>query len=318
LARPGFSCGDAAVAGNDAVNEELRQTRRHPRALEFFRRRDINRLESTTIAHSAKPTNRATMSRWKAACIHLAISLTLASGIASLLYLLWFPPPYFTAAGATRLMLLIIGVDVVIGPALTLLVFNTNKPKRELRLDLSIIGVLQAFAFAYGLYVICQARPVFVVAAVDRLNVIAADELSDTDLAKGSAPEFRQRSWTGPRLVGANPSDVDVGTIVMQVAQSGKDIDQLPQYYVPYDQVAEALLKRAHPLTALKSVTSAQQAYLLQLDKQAKARGDVLVFVPLQSRKADFTAVISARSKRPLAVLAIDPWQATPSRPAKS
>jgi hypothetical protein len=78
-------------------------------------------------------TNYPTVSRWKAAGIHLAISFALALAVAALLYLLWFPPPYFIAAGATGLMLLIIGVDVIVGPALTLLVFNPAKPKRLIR-----------------------------------------------------------------------------------------------------------------------------------------------------------------------------------------
>jgi hypothetical protein len=82
------------------------------------------------------------MTRWKAAGTHLAISLALAALVGALLYLLWFPPPYFIAAGASTLILLLMGVDIGIGPLLTLLVFNPAKPRRLLRLDLSIIGIV--------------------------------------------------------------------------------------------------------------------------------------------------------------------------------
>ncbi|WP_430388228.1 TfpX/TfpZ family type IV pilin accessory protein [Dyella sp. 20L07] len=248
------------------------------------------------------------MSRWKAASIHLAISFALALGVAGLLYFLWFPQPYFIAAGATGLMLLIISVDVVIGPALTLVVFNGAKPKRELCLDLSIIGVLQAIAFAYGLFVICQARPIFVVAAVDRLNVVMANELTDADLAKGRALEFRRRSWTGPTLIGAKPDTTNTIELALQALSGGKDIDRLPQYYVSYEQVADNLLARAHPLSMLKGTTPAQQSYIQKLTSEAKGRGDALVYVPLQARKIDYAAVISTRTKRPLAILAANPW----------
>lgn len=249
-----------------------------------------------------------TISRWKAAGIHLVVSFALALGISALIYLLWFPPPYFIAAGATTLMLLIIGVDVVIGPALTLLVFNPTKPKHLIRLDLAIIGVLQAIAFAYGLYVICQARPVFVVAAVDRLKIVMANELSDADLAKGHEPEFRRRSWTGPVLVGAKSNAADTLGLALQALSGGKDIDALPQYYVPYHESAGTLSKHARPITALKHLTPAQSEYIQSLLTKAKERGGSLTYVPLQSRKADYAAILSPQTEEPIAVLATDPW----------
>lgn len=253
-------------------------------------------------------TNHPTISRWKAAGIHLAISFALALGVAALLYLLWFPPPYFIAAGATGLMLLIISVDVVIGPALTLLVFNPAKPRHLIRLDLSIIAVLQAMAFVYGLFVICQARPVFVVAVVDRLKIVMANELSDADLAKGRVPEFRHRSWTGPIFAGAKPDAADTLKLALQALSTGKDIDAEPQYYVPYNESAEGLMKHGRPVSALKSLTTAQSSYIKALTSKAKERGDILTYVPLQSRKADYAAILSAKTRKPIAILATDPW----------
>ncbi len=248
------------------------------------------------------------MSRWEAASIHLAISVFTALCTAALLYLLWFPPPYFVAAGASTLMLLIMGVDVVMGPLLTLVAFSATKSKRMLRIDLTIIGLLQVAAFAYGLSVICQARPIYVVAAVDRLVVVSANELSDADLEKGKTPEFRRRSWTGPKLVGAQPNAADAPSVVMQASSGGNDIDHLPKYYVAYDQVSQSLLRHAHPLSKLKGIEAAQQADLQQLTDKAKERGDSLVYVPLQTRKADFAAILSTQTHRPVAVVSANPW----------
>ncbi len=248
------------------------------------------------------------MSRWKASGIHLAISLTLALCVSALLYLLWFPPPYFIAAGATGLMLLIVGVDIVVGPALTLLVFNPAKSKRQLRLDLSIIAIVQTIAFAYGLFVICQTRPVFVVAVVDRLRIVMANELSDADLAKGHTPEFRHRSWTGPLLVGAKPGGADTLKLALQALESGKDIDIRPQYYVSYSDAAESLMRHSRSLSQLKGLTPVQKGYLQGLSDRAAKQGDTLRYIPLQSRKTDFAAILSTRTNRLVAVLATDPW----------
>lgn len=249
------------------------------------------------------------MSRLKAACIHLSISLALALCVAALVYFFWFPKPYFGVAGAPTLMMLIMGVDIVIGPTLTLLVFNPGKPKRLLRLDLTVIGTLQIVAFVYGLYVICQARPVFIAAVVDRLNVVAADQISDADLAKGRSLVFQRRSWKGPELVGAiPPKKGNAVDLALQALAGGKDIQQLPQYYVTYEQAAVGLLKHAHPLSALRAVTPSQRAYLQRLVRSATARGDKLVYVPIQSRKKDGAAILSTQTKKPIAVVLTNPW----------
>jgi hypothetical protein len=247
------------------------------------------------------------MNRWKAATIHLSISVVLATLIVTLLYFVWFPSPYFVAAGANGLILLLMGVDVCIGPLLTLLVVNRNKALKLLRLDLTIIGVLQAIALGYGLHVVISARPVFIVAEVDRLVAVSADQLSDADLAKGNLPESRKRSMTGPVLVGAlPPNGIAPGDFALQVFKTGKDIDRLPQYYVPYDQVIDAVLKHAKPLTSLKHATDSQRAYLNRL--QAEAPSQTLEVLPLQRGDHDYSAIISPVSKRPIAVLPISAW----------
>ena len=247
------------------------------------------------------------MNRWKAAAIHLSISVVVALLIGALLYFLWFPSPYFAAAGANKLILLLMGVDVCIGPLLTLLVVNRHKPLRLIRLDLTVIGILQAIAFGYGLHVIISARPVFIVAEVDRLVMVSAEQLNDADLAQGQQPEFRKRSLTGPVLVGAlPPKGKDAGLFALQVMKSGKDIDQLPRYYLPYDQVIGDVMKRAKPLASLKNATASQQAYLAALQAASPSPLKVL---PLQRGEHSYSAIISLVSMRPVAVLAIDPWK---------
>ena len=248
------------------------------------------------------------MSRWKAAGIHLTISFALAAIIGAVLYFLWFPPPYFIAAGASRLMLVLIGVDIGIGPLLTLLAVNPHKPKRLLKLDLSIIAVLQALAFGYGIHVIAAARPIFVVAEADRFVLVAADEISDADLAQGSLPAFRKRSWTGPVLVGAAPpSDKkDSGTFAMQVMATGKDIDRLPRYYMTYDQIVGKFIPHAKSLNQLTKATAKQHRQLQRL--QAESSDGPLLALPVQHGDQNLTVILSPRTKRPLRILPIDSW----------
>ena len=255
-----------------------------------------------------KPAAVHTVSRWKAAAIHLAISFTLAATIGAILYFLWFPPPYFVAAGASKLMLVLMGVDIGIGPSLTLLAANPRKPKRLLKLDLSIIVALQAVAFGYGLHTIASARPIFVVAEADRFVLVASDEISNADLAQGSLPAFRKRSWTGPVLVGAAPpkGKNGGGAFALQVMATGKDIDRLPRYYLPYDQIVGKFMPHTKSPDQLVKATAEQRRELQRLQSQAGAAP--LLTLPLQYSNQNLTVILSPWTKLPLKILPINSW----------
>ena len=75
-----------------------------------------------------------------------------------------------------------VGVDVVCGPLLTLVLFNPAKSRRELRLDLSLVAVIQLAALAYGLYSISLARPVIQAFETDRFAVVSAVEIDPGQL----------------------------------------------------------------------------------------------------------------------------------------
>lgn len=246
------------------------------------------------------------ISRWKAAGIHLAISLLLACAVGSLIYFVWYPQPYFFAAGASTLMMLIMGVDVAIGPLLTLVACNPKKTRRHLAIDLSVIGTLQAIAFLYGLSIIVAARPAFIVAEVDRFVLVSANELEASDLAEGSRPEYRHAPWWGPLLVGATaPRDGKTMDRVLSTIETGKDINLMPKYYVPYDEVAKDMLKRAKSLDKLRGGDARIKA---QLEDRMHA-SVVPLFLPLRARTMFHTALVSPVDARPLNVLPIDPWQ---------
>jgi hypothetical protein len=138
--------------------------------------------------------------------------------------------------------------------------------------------------------------------------MVSADQVSDADLAQGQQPEFRKRSFIGPVLVGAlPPKGKGVADFALQVMHTGKDIDQLPKYYLPYDQAIDDVMKHAKPLASLKNLTASQQSYVDAL--QAASPTLTLKVLPLQRGEHSYSAIISPASKRPIAVLAVDPWK---------
>ena len=248
------------------------------------------------------------MSRWKAAGIHLLISCSIGLIVGALLFGVWYPPPYFHAAGADVLVLLLVSVDLTLGPLLTLVVFKSGK--WGLRFDLALIAIIQSAALVYGMSVVLRSRPVFLVAAVDRFVLVSASEIDDDDLSKGSKPEFRSLSWTGPRLAGAQiPSTWQERNTVLFSSIAGKDIDKYPQYFADYAAAAPGLLKRAKPLDALKVTDDDARKTLAAAIDKAGEPAERIVWVPLVARKANLVMLLDRDSGKPLRAVPINPWK---------
>jgi hypothetical protein len=79
--------------------------------------------------------------------------------------------------------LIVVTVDVILGPLITLAVFNRAKPWTELRRDLVIVALIQLSALGYGLWTVFVARPVHLVFEYDRFRVVHAVEVPPEMLA---------------------------------------------------------------------------------------------------------------------------------------
>lgn len=250
------------------------------------------------------------MSRWKAAGIHLALSLIVAALTLALLFWVWYPGPLFTASGGDRLVLLLVGIDLVIGPLLTLIVFRAGKP--GMRFDLAFIGTCQALALLYGLWVIGGARPVYVAFSVDRFIAVAANQLDDADLAAAAGP-YRRRSWTGPVWVAAlMPEDPEQRDALLFSALAGKDLERFPQYYAPIDAHRGDIVARLRPLEALRAQGEGPARAVDRALARAGLSADAAGYLPLIARDADLAAIVARADGRVLDLIRADPWREPP------
>lgn len=105
------------------------------------------------------------MSRWKAGAIHFLISLAIFLGLLAVILLLWYPGILFNIDSGWTGLQLVIGVDLIAGPLLTLVVFKAGK--KGLNFDLSCIAFFQIACMAAGMWVIYSERPLALVLAYD-------------------------------------------------------------------------------------------------------------------------------------------------------
>jgi hypothetical protein len=249
------------------------------------------------------------MNRWKAFAIHLGISATIGTIVVATMLLVWYPGPFFTAMGGNELVMILLGVDVVLGPLITLVVFDPRKAKRLLRMDLAVIGTLQAAALAYGVYVIAEVRPVYMVFTVDRFDLVAANDLKEAELARVADPEFQGIPWGRPRTIAVkSPTDPKEQIRIIQSALAGADLQTFPQYYVKYDALAARALKVSKPAAVLRKRHPDEAALIDRtLADLGRKEGD-LRFLPLKARTRDYCVLLDAKTGAVAGFLELVPW----------
>lgn len=119
------------------------------------------------------------MSRWKAFAIHFSISLAVFLVLLGIILLVWYPGILFSIDGGWTGLRIVIGVDLVLGPLLTLVVFKAGKP--GLKFDLSCIAIAQISCMAVGMWIVYNERPLALVLAYDTFYSLAAQEFEEFD-----------------------------------------------------------------------------------------------------------------------------------------
>lgn len=234
----------------------------------------------------------------KAAIIHLGLSVLVTAISATLVFGLWYPSPYRYISGGTELFWLVVGVDVVCGPLLTLVIFNPAKSRTELLRDLGLVVLIQSAALVYGLWTVWQARPLYLVNEIDRFKVISAPNINRQDLAR--LPKLLQVGVTSGPLVVAirEPKDAEERKKVMfESVNGGRDYAERPEFYLPYDE-ANALksLKRARPLAVFLQKQPTQLVAATELAKQKNADMAQWMYLPVVARQ-DWVAVLDKQGQ---------------------
>lgn len=233
-----------------------------------------------------------------AAGVHLLCSLSVAALAGALVFGLWYPYPYRELAGGRELFLLIIAVDVVCGPLLTMVLYNPAKPRAELWRDLGLVVVIQLAALGYGLHVVWQARPVYLVQEIDRFKVITAQELLDESVAKLPAA-LRPRWLAGPITVAIRePKDTaERNKVLFESVQGGRDYAERAEFYLPYEGAAALkALQRAKPLAVFLEKQPSQRNAAADLAASKGLDMAQLVYLPVVGRQ-DWVAVLDPQAQ---------------------
>jgi hypothetical protein len=220
------------------------------------------------------------MTRIQAFITHLAISLAIFAVLAALVVFVWYPDFLFSTDGGWQGIRLIGLVDLVLGPLLTLVVYQADKP--SLKMDLAVIATIQLVCLTAGTYVVYAQRPLTLVYVDGQFYSMSAGDYADAGVP---IPDLSHLPGRRPKRVAVElPKDLEAQSALRSHAwQNGIPLRALSEHYVPLTYDLLAVEQEAVPYDRLRARDRERGA----LPEWLKAHGgsiDDYAFFPFASR----------------------------------
>lgn len=264
--------------------------------------------------------------RLKAFAIHFLISAVVVGIALALTYGLWYKPPFSYVENVTTIILMLVMVDLVVGPLLTLVVYNPAK--KSLKMDLAIIALVQVAALLYGMSVVYDSRPVYAVYAGGRFSTAAASEFEALELQKTPKDnvylDFPKTGtqWIGASLDGLSAQERE-DAIMADTFGGGPRI--MPRLYLPFEKVAAEAIRQGKRANAIdyenppppvsdigrKPIVPPTRDQLQQLKAEIGQLGlplDQVVLVPLRGSARRVIVALDANNGKILGTIEHDPF----------
>lgn len=252
-----------------------------------------------------------TRARWKfrlrAALLHFALSLLIALAVAVLVFAFWYPFPYREISGGRDLFLLVIAIDVVLGPLLTFAVFDIRKPRTELGRDIAAIAALQLAALAYGMWTVQLARPVHLVFEIDRFRVVHRVDIP-AELEDRTPPGIEVAPLAGPTLLSTRPfRSAGESMEFTMAAVQGVHLGARPDLWEPYAAGRNRILAAAKTVPELKRRFPRQADAIDDALRRMRRDASDVLYLPMISRKVEsWTVFLDRRTAEIVGYLPLD------------
>ena len=244
--------------------------------------------------------------RLRASATHFCISAIIAAVCAVFVFVFWYPDPYREISGGRELFLILMTVDVILGPLITLAIFNRAKPWPVLRRDLICVGLLQLVALGYGMWTAFVARPVHLVFEYDRFRVVHAIEVP-VELLDKAPPALRKLPLFGITVLALRPfRDAGEKYNATMAALQGLPLSARPDLWQPYLDARSRAIEAAKPALQLKKRFPDRAAEIDRAIERTGIKPDALLYLPLVGRKSFWTVLLDSSTAEVLGFLPLD------------
>ncbi len=248
------------------------------------------------------------IAKLKAFGIHFAISFSIFLVLLYFIVFHWYPQPFFSTDGGWQGIRLIIFVDLVLGPALTFIVFNPNKALKLLKIDLSIIALCQIAALTWGVWAVHNERPYIVVFADGIFYPLSYYQLNETGLKNKDINKLSSDSHPIKIYIDI-PTEPNEYMRLLQKATATQPIHFMGDRYETFDKTK--LKNIAHysiDMNAyLEGEPEAWHKEYQQFSASYSEYFEDMLYFPLNARYGKYIVVINKQSMEFVDVLNIQP-----------
>jgi hypothetical protein len=204
--------------------------------------------------------------RLKAFGLHLTGSATALTLVLGTFWLCWYRWPGWYLASVLHVVGIVVMVDLVLGPTLTLIVANPGKRRAVLARDIAVIVTAQLIALGYGSATLWSGRPLYYTFSANRLELVQASDLKAEDIrvARRENPGLAPWWYSRPRWIWAplpkDPQEAEkiaIGTVL-----GGSDVIQMPRYFRPWEQGLPELRKQLARVDEMRYFSPAEKRTL--------------------------------------------------------
>jgi hypothetical protein len=240
--------------------------------------------------------------RFKTFGLHLLGSTVALALIFGALYFGWYRWPGWYLADVSHVVLVMAGVDVVVGPLLTLTVANPGKPRRELKRDILLIVAVQACALIYGTASLWNGRPLYYAFSENVMQLVQAYDIDsqDADIARRQKSPFVPHWYSPLRWVWAPlPADADLRNKIITAAISGgDDVISMPQFFKPWEQGLPTLRTQLRKLDEQKFFLPQEKKRLKERMQAVHVASDQPDTIPMTGRGRPLLVVFDPASMK--------------------
>ncbi len=232
--------------------------------------------------------------------IHLLFSAVIIGIFMVLVTRLWFPDILFSLENVWEGLQILIPVDAILGPLLTLILFVPGK--KGLVGDIIIIGILQILALVYGGYTIYNQRPEVFVFAGNRFEIIVSSKFDRNNFAR---EYFKDIKISYPLLTYALPGQTEKehSSFVLNNTQYQK----MSERYRPITGYKEIISKKSLSLSRFFPVTEKSKQELINFKSRFNEQ-EVLLFVLEGTTSNAKILVLDSNNLEHIGYLDLDPW----------
>lgn len=212
--------------------------------------------------------------KFKAASIHFGLSVVVFLTLLYFILFEWYPEPFFTIDGGVYGIKLIAGIDLILGPCITFIVYNYTKSIKEIIFDLSMIAAIQISALVWGILQVYDERPVAVVFWEDSFYTVTSDYYEQQGIDLGELEKFSQHA--PPVIIAKKPSGVVELEAMLDLLNKGippyaqyqlyhdykDDVDELSSKTIPNEMLSESARSKIRQYEASNAI---ENIYAIQI-----------------------------------------------------